>query len=140
MPKTIIQEVLFKHTTPKDLYDLYVNSKKHSVATAAPAKMSSKVGDEFSAHSGYISGKNLQLVKNKLIVQSWRAQGWNKSDVDSIFILNLEPKGNDVVLYVVHANVPDKDAEGIAKGWHPHYWEPWKKYLAGTPIEKSPVM
>lgn len=140
MARTITQEMVFRNTTPKDLYDLYMNSKKHSAATAAPAKISSKVGSEFSAHAGYISGKNLHLIKNKLIVQTWRAQSWNKNDIDSIFIIYLEPKGNDVILNAVHANVPDKEADGVDKGWYKHYWEPWKKYLAGTPIQRSPEM
>ena len=140
MSKTILQEVLFKNTTAKDLYDLYMNSKKHALATGAPAKLSSKVGGKYSVHSGYIHGQNLQLVKNKLIVQSWRAEGWNKADVDSTFILNFEIKEGDVLLHMVHANIPDKEVMGITKGWHDHYWEPWKKYLAGTPIKKSPEM
>ena len=140
MSKNIIQKVIFKNTTSKVLYDLYMNAKKHSMATGAMAKINIKVGSKFSAHGGYITGKNLQLVKDKLIVQSWRAQGWDKEDVDSTFILRLETKGKDVVLHVVHANLPDKHASGIDKGWFAHYWEPWKKYLAGKPIAKSPAM
>ena len=140
MPKTIVQKIVFKNTSPKDLYDLYMNAKKHSVATGAPAKISSKEGGTYSAHDGYITGKNLQLVKDKLIVQTWRADSWNKDDTDSIFIIRLEPKGNNVVLYAIHANIPDEHAESIGKGWHDHYWEPWKKYLAGKPIAKSHEM
>jgi activator of HSP90 ATPase len=134
---TITQKIIFKNATPKDLYDLYMNAKKHSMATGAPAKISAKEGMKYSAHGGYISGKNLQLVKDKLIVQSWRAQGWDKKDADSTFIINLEAKGKDTILNAVHANIPDKHAEGINKGWHQHYWEPWKKYLAGEPIAES---
>ena len=65
---------------------------------------------------------------------------WNKDDLDSTFIIALKPKGNDVVLQAVHANVPDEQAKGIDKGWHEFYWEPWKKYLAGKPILKSDEM
>lgn len=140
MSKTIVQKVVFKNTTAKDLYDLYMNAKKHSTATGAPAKISSKEGGNYSAHDNYITGKNLKLVKDKLIVQTWRAQGWDKEDTDSIFIIRLEPNGNDVVLHAIHANIPDKHVESIDKGWHAHYWEPWKKYLAGKPIAKSPEM
>jgi len=57
--------------------------------------------------------------------------------VDSTFIIFLEPKGKNVVLHAIHTNVPDKDYEGINKGWHQHYWEPWKKYLAGKPVKES---
>ena len=136
MEKTIVQKVVFKNTTPKDLYDLYMNAKKHSKATAAPAEISNKEGAKFSAHGGYITGENIKLVKDQLIVQSWRGADWDKKDADSTFIIHLEPKGSNVTLHAVHSNVPDKQAEGIEKGWHSHYWEPWKQYLAGTPIAK----
>jgi len=130
MPKTIVQKVVFKNTTPKVLYDLYMDAKKHSIVTGAPAKISEKEGSKFSAHGGYISGKNLQLLKDKLIVQSWKAEDWDKEDIESTFIILLESKGNDVVLYATHANVPDNQSDGIKKGWDDFYWKPWKKYLS----------
>ncbi len=34
MPKTIKQKIVFKNTKPKDLYDLYMDSKKHSMPPA----------------------------------------------------------------------------------------------------------
>ncbi|HKC37740.1 MAG TPA: SRPBCC domain-containing protein [Chitinophagaceae bacterium] len=137
MSKTIIQDVVFKNTTSKDLYELYVDEEKHSIATGAPAKISAKEGSEYSAHSGYITGKNLQLIKDRLIVQSWRAQSWSVNDVDSTFIIYLEPQGADTLLHAVHANLPDSAAESIDAGWHKMYWEPWRLYLAGTPIAKA---
>jgi len=140
MAKTIIHEIVFKNAAPKDLYDLYMNAKKHSIATGAPAKITAKEGAAFSTHNGYISGKNLRLVKNKLIVQTWRAMSWDKTDADSVFSIFLEPKGKNVVLYAIHANIPDKHEAGVDKGWYQHYWEPWKKFLAGKPIAKSIVM
>ena len=114
-----------------------MNSKKHSAATGALASISPKEGGRYSAHGNYIKGKNLQLIKNKLIVQTWRGAGWDKNCVDSTFIICLEQIGNDVVLYATHANVPDSEYDGINRGWHKHYWTPWKKYLAGNPISES---
>ncbi len=131
MPKTIVQKVVFKNTTPKAIYDLYMDAKKHSLSTGVPAKITAKEGSKFSAQGGYISGKNLQLVKDKLIVQTWRAEDWDKSDIDSTFIINLEPKGKDVVLTAIHANVPDNQSDGLKSGWNDYYWKPWKKYLSG---------
>ena len=140
MSKHITQKIVFKKTTPKALYELYMNAKKHSIATGAPASITGKTGAEFSAHRGYITGKNIYLKKDAMIVQTWRGKDWSKKEPDSIFIIELEPKGKDTILRAIHANVPDKHAEGIEKGWHTHYWEPWKKYLAGKPISKSPEM
>jgi activator of HSP90 ATPase len=140
MAKTIVQKVVFKNTTPKALYELYTNAKKHTTATAAPAKITAKEGAKFSTHGGYITGRNLHLVSDRLIVQSWRTKEWDKDDIDSTFVIHLEAKGKNVVLYATHANVPDKHAESLTKGWNSHYWEPWKQYLAGTPITKYPEM
>ena len=131
MPKTIVQKVVFKGTEPKDLYSLYLNARKHTKATGAPAEITNKEGAGFSAHGGHITGQNLKIVKDSLIVQSWRGLDWDKTDADSIFTLHFEPKGKNTTVHMVHANIPDKHADGIEKGWFKFYWEPWKAYLAG---------
>jgi activator of HSP90 ATPase len=130
MPKNICQTVLFRNTTPRALYELYMNAKKHSKVTGAPAKISAKTGTRFSAHGNYITGENLLLIKNELIVQTWRGADWDAADSDSTFLIQLEKKGKNVVLRAVHSVVPDKHAGGIEKGWFDHYWKPWKNYLA----------
>ena len=137
MSKTIVQDVVFRNTHPDALYELYMDSSKHSRATGAPAEISPDEGGSYSAHSGYITGRNLQLIKDRLIVQTWRAQSWDKTEVDSTFIIYLEAAGEDVILHAVHANVPDHAEESLNAGWHKMYWEPWRLYLAGTPIEKA---
>jgi len=140
MSKTIVQKIVFRKTRPKALYDLYMNAKKHTIATGAPAVITDQAGTNYSVHGGYISGVNLLLVKNKMIVQTWRAMDWNKKTVDSVFMIHLDAEGEDTVLHATHANIPDDKAASINKGWHAHYWKPWKKYLAGKPIAKSPEM
>jgi activator of HSP90 ATPase len=129
MPKSISQKITFKNATAADLYDLYMNSKKHSQVTGAPTKIPNKEGAVFNAHGDYITGKNLKLVKDSLIVQSWRGSDWKKTDEDSIFMIALEQSGNDVVLHMNHFNIPDKEADGIKSGWNDYYWKPWKEYL-----------
>ena len=140
MAKNIVQKIVFKNTAPKTLYDLYMTSKKHSIATGAPAVMSASAGGRYSAHGGYITGENICLVKDRLIIQTRRTQEWDKSEPDSTFTIVLEPKGKNTTLLAIHSNLPDKFTDSIDKGWHQHYWEPWKKFLAGKPIAKSPSM
>jgi len=106
-----------------------MNAKEHSVSVGVIAKIQNKEGAKFSAHDSYVTGKNLQLIKDKLIVQSWRASD-SKSDVDSTFILLFEQMGNDGVINMVHANVPEKHFAGVKEGWDDYYWKPWKKYFA----------
>jgi len=139
MSKTLVQKLVFKNTTSKVLYELYMNEKMHSTVTDSPAKIVNKVGVNFTAYNGYIVGKNLQLIKDKLIVQSWRGNDWSKEEMDSVFILAFSEKGNDVILNVVHTNVPKKHFDSIKKSWDKFYWKPWKKYIESKPIAKDAV-
>jgi activator of HSP90 ATPase len=136
MAKTMKHKVVFKRTTPKILYDLYMNAKKHAMIAGSPATITAKENVKFSTHGGYITGTTLKLIKDKLIVQAWRAMEWDASEPDSIFMILFETKGKDVVLHAVHANIPDKHYDGIDKGWLSHYWNPWKQHLAGKPITR----
>ncbi len=127
--KTIVQKVRFK-AAPKVLFELYMDSKKHELATGGgKAVISRKVGGAFSACGGFIRGKNLLVVPGRTIVQTWRGTDWNQKDRDSIFILSFEPAGSGTFLTMVHANVPDNQVKDVTKGWHDFYWKPWKKYL-----------
>jgi activator of HSP90 ATPase len=127
--KTIIQKIKFK-APPKALFEMYMDSKKHTLATGGKAVLSRKVGGGFSAWDGYIKGRNLMIVPNKMIVQSWQGMDWKKSDMDSIFILTFEAVKGGTLVTMVHANVPDHRASHLNKGWKDHYCNPWRKYLA----------
>ena len=67
-----------------------MNSAKHTAATGMPAKISPKVGGKWSAFGGMILGKNLVLIPNRMIVQTWRSSEWKKADPDSILIVTFE--------------------------------------------------
>ena len=137
MSKTISQKVVFKNTTTKALYDLYMNARLHSMIAGGPVKIVAKAGTKFSAFGNSIRGKNLYLVKNRQIVQTWRGGDWNKKEPDSIFMISLEQKEKDVLLNMVHGFLPDKEMAGIKKGWFDYYWNPWKQYISGKTITRS---
>ena len=128
MPKTIHQNVTFR-VSPDALFDTYLNSSKHSVATAAKAVMSRRVGGTFSAHAGHLRGRNLAIVPKRLIVQSWRASNWKKGDLDSTLVLVFIRVPGGGRISMTHVNVPDVNAASIKRGWDEYYWKPWKKSL-----------
>jgi activator of HSP90 ATPase len=136
---TIIQKITFKNAKTKQLYDLYMDPKLHGMITAGPVKISEKPGSKLDVFGGYITGKTLMTVKNKIIVQEWFGADFGKNTAPSVFVLTMEQKGKDAVLNVFHGNVPDERTSGLEKGWHDHYWNPWKQYLSGKEI-KRPVM
>jgi activator of HSP90 ATPase len=126
--QTIIQKVKFQ-ASPKELYDIFIDPRKHSEATGGKATGSGKVGGKFTAWNGYISGKHLGLTPGRTIVQSWRANEYKKGDKDSILILTFEKVKGGTELTMIHAVVPDHVATHFKTGWYESYWNPIKKYL-----------
>ena len=60
---TIQQTVEFQ-VTPERLFNIYVDSKKHSEATMAKATVSRKAGGKFTAFDGMLAGRNLACFKS----------------------------------------------------------------------------
>ena len=129
MTKTLIQSVTFKNVSPQQLYGIYMDSKQHADAIGSKAIVQNKVGGNFSAF-GMLKGKFLVLVKNKMIVQTWRSIKFKKNDEDSILILRFESITGGARINLVHAFIPDHDYNDIKKGWPNYYWKSWKKYLS----------
>jgi activator of HSP90 ATPase len=128
MMKAIQQSVEFR-ATPERLFEIYLDSKEHSEATGAPARLSRKPGGKFTAWGGQLAGKNLLIIPKRMIVQAWRATHWKSSDPDSILILTFSKSAGGGRVDLVHANVPEHDHKGVTRGWPEYYWQPWKEYL-----------
>jgi len=131
MAPAIQQSVEFG-VSPDVLYELYMDSKRHSRATGAPAKISRRVGGVFTAFGGQLEGKNLLLVPNKTIVQTWRSTGWKKSDSDSILVIQFSKTKTGARVDLVHVGVPEHDHQGVTEGWQKYYWQPWHDYLTAA--------
>jgi activator of HSP90 ATPase len=69
--KTLHQSVSLK-ATAHDIYEALMDSNKHSEFTHSPAVIHMEVGGEFSAFDGWASGKTVELIPDKKIVQKWR--------------------------------------------------------------------
>lgn len=128
MTPVIQQSVRFR-TSPQALFDLYLDSRRHSLSTGAPATISRKMGGKFKAFKGQLEGKNLLIVPGKQIVQLWRATHWRKQDW-SILILSFSAATGGAEVDLIHVGVPAYDHKGVSRGWPQYYWRPWKKYLS----------
>lgn len=128
MTKTIVQSVTFA-AAPETLFDLYMDAEKHTASTGGKAEITRKVGTPFTAWDGYITGTNLSVVPKRLVVQSWRASDWDDGDVDSTFVLSFSWDKKKDRVDMVHANVPDHDADDLDDGWREYYWKPWRAYM-----------
>ena len=130
---TITQKVIIPKATPKQVYDAYVDSKKHSEFTDSKATGKPVVGGKFTAWDGYISGKFLELEDGKRVVQEWTSTDFPEDYPPSKLELTFceVPKGTEIVM--VHSNVPKDQEDDTTDGWTEFYWEPLKKYFSKKP-------
>lgn len=103
-----------------------MDSKKHSEFTGGVAKISRKVGGKFLVYDGYATGKNLELIPDTKIVQSWRASDWDEAHVSQVVFV-IESSKTGCTLTFTHANVPEEHFSSIKKGWIDFYWIPMAK-------------
>lgn len=125
-----IQQTVYLDASPEEVYDAFLNAKKHAAFTGSPATTSARVGAEFKAWDGYISGRNIELVKGKKIVQEWETTEWPEGYPRSRLELTLTPKRGGTVLKMVHSKVPAEQVGDYTSGWQSSYWEPLKVYFA----------
>ena len=121
---------------PTAVYDAWLDGKLHGKMTGAKATGSAKVGAKFSAWDGYIKGTNLELVRRKRIVQSWRTVQFAETDKDSKITLTLKPVTGGTNISLLHTSVPDGQT-GYKDGWRENYFEPMKAYFAKETKKKE---
>jgi activator of HSP90 ATPase len=126
--RTIKQKVVIT-ASPKEVYDAYVDPKKHSKFTGAKATGEAVVGAKFTAWDGYISGKYLELEDGKRVVQEWTSTDFPEGHNSKLELcFKAVPEGTELVM--VHSNVPEEQADDTAEGWTEWYWEPLKEYFS----------
>lgn len=129
MAEVIHQEIDFA-ASPKRIYEALMDSKQHADFTAnGAAEISREPGGIFSCHGGVISGRNIELVPDKRIVQAWRVANWDEGTY-SIVKVELQDHNGGTRLILDHAGFPEGQAEHLGPGWHERYWDPLRKYLA----------
>jgi activator of HSP90 ATPase len=97
-------------------------------AGAAPTAIAPNEGGTFSLFGGYITGRHIELVPGKRVVQAWRTAKW-KPGAYSIVSFVLTPDASGTKLIFDHTGFPDGEATSLAHGWHANYWEPMTKFF-----------
>jgi activator of HSP90 ATPase len=126
---TIIRQRVVIPATPDEVYDAFMDPKKHSEFTGSKATCSPRVGGKFTAWEGYISGKNLELEKGKKIVQEWVTTEWPQDYPPSRLELSFRDVGGNTELTMLHSDVPAEQANELEEGWTDFYWKPLKDYF-----------
>jgi uncharacterized protein YndB with AHSA1/START domain len=137
---TKLEQKVIIPATPEEVYDAYMDAKKHAKFTGAKATIDPTVGGKFTAWDGYITGKNLELIKGKKIVQEWVTTEWPQDYPPSRFELTFNKTKEGTEILVVHSNIPAEQKKELEEGWTEWYWEPLKKYFEKQkPKTKKPT-
>lgn len=125
--KTIRQTVIFG-TKPSELYSAILDPEKQAEYTQAETSNNMKAGGKFTAYDNYIEGTNLELEKDKKIVQKWTCTDFPKGHYTTV-VLEFKKHEKGTRLVFTQNNVPDKNFKNIAQGWKNFYWKPLKAFL-----------
>ena len=76
----------------------------HGEFTGAPAKISEESGSPFEAFGGLLQGTTLQVIRPRVIIQSWRSVNFAKDDEDSTLIISFYDEEPDAGRIAWHEN------------------------------------
>ena len=127
--RNVIRQTVVLPAFAETLIEMYLDPAIHQAITGAPVQIGDKSGSEFKAFDGALTGTILEVIKPRLIIQSWRSKVFRAEDPDSTLILSFIPQFNEGRIDLIHIDVPDHDYEGVTQGWEKYYWTPWRAYL-----------
>ena len=114
---------------PSIIYNAWLDSDLHRKMTGGEAHCSKVVGDSHAAWDEYIMGKNVGLIENQKIVQTWRTTEFEEKDEDSILTIELvEISEGKTELTLTHTNIPIGQTQ-YEQGWIENYFNPMKCFF-----------
>ncbi|HEX3595676.1 MAG TPA: SRPBCC domain-containing protein [Polyangiaceae bacterium] len=117
----IHQEVALA-AAPSRVYEVLVDSVRFGEVTGAPASGDAVEGAAFSVFGGHVTGRHIELVPGKRVVQAWRAKTWPEG-LYSIVRFELRSDARGTKLIFDHDGFPADMTEHLAQGWQANYWD-----------------
>ncbi len=106
------------NTEPADIYSAITNAYTIGLWSGYPAVMSTEPGSEFSLWEGDITGRNIEFVPDRKVIQEWY---FGDQAEKSIVTITIAGDGGNSIVTVEHTNIPDEEFDEIAEGWREYY-------------------
>ena len=126
---TSLSQKIIISASPKEVFNAILNPKIHSEFTESKVTGKATIGGKFTAWDGYITGKNIEIEKNKRILQEWVTMDWPDNYPPSLLEFTLKMVDGKTELTMIHSNIPTEQKEEMKQGWIDYYWEPLKSYF-----------
>ena len=107
---------------PERVYRALVDGRAFAELTGAPASAEPNEGAAFSLFGGHITGRHIELVPDRRVVQAWRAKTWPEGQY-SIARFELRADGKGTKLVFDHDGFPEDMKDHLASGWQANYWD-----------------
>jgi activator of HSP90 ATPase len=122
---------LYEALTDAEQFDkvIQLSGVMKGAKSSVPTTIGSAEGSAFALFGGYITGRQVELLPEQLIVQAWRAGSWGPG-LYSIARFQLEDAGKGTRIVFDHGGFPNGEAEHLAAGWQANYWTPLAKLLS----------
>ena len=104
---------------PSDVYSALTNPFTIEWS-GYPAQMSTEPGSEFSLWEGDITGKNLEFIQDKKVMQEWY---FGDQPEKSIVTITISADRENSLVTVEHSNIPDDEFKDITEGWREYYFD-----------------
>ncbi|KAI8646862.1 activator of Hsp90 ATPase [Parasitella parasitica] len=108
-------------TSAHELYETLTDARRASIWTRGHVKLTNEAGSTYEFFNGNVTGKMLELVPDKKIVQTWRLKSWPAGHYSTV-TLELEEGSNFVTLKMSQTDVPVGEEENVEKNWSGYYW------------------
>ncbi|HEY6162472.1 MAG TPA: SRPBCC domain-containing protein [Bacteroidia bacterium] len=119
--KTIKQSYEMK-ATPSQVFKALTDARIIAKWSGAPAKMSARKGAKFELWGGDMFGKNLEVVKDKKLVQEWCTHTFSSKAT-----FTIKAKGKNSIVDLLHENVPAQSYKNYSDGWKHYYLGPMQQ-------------
>src|SRR5262247_721745 len=75
--RTVISQSVVLPAPAESLFAMYTDPAKHAAITGAPVAISVEPGSPFQAFNGALTGATLEIIPQRLVIQSWRSTRFN---------------------------------------------------------------
>lgn len=116
--------------SPEQVYETWLSSSGHTAMTGADASVDPRVGGNYDAWDGYITGRTIALDPGRRIVQSWRTADFTEEDLDSEIDVLFEAVDEGTRVTINHSDVPALQRGYEEGGWEESYFVPMREYFA----------
>lgn len=120
-------EVAYRASAER-LYEALLDERRFTAWSGAEARIERSEGGAFRLVGGRVSGRNIELVANRRIVQAWHVATWAEGAY-SIVRFELHPTAEGTRVVLDHSGFAPEDLAARRAGWFRVYLDPLRNDL-----------